>query len=181
MYQNLAFGCGVDSLNVLLLEENRGMRAIFTTLLKSHGIGQIRCSATTDEALGEMLDRAPHVVLTQWDLQHSDTESLIRTMRNEIMQPLCFVPVVVLCAQVSRAMIADAVDAGASAILRAPVSPKMLIERLRWITSDTRLFVREGGRYVLQPPRGAARTDDGDPAFGLVDSNAMTAHHSNSA
>jgi two-component system chemotaxis response regulator CheY len=169
VYRNLAFGRTLDSLDVALIDENQGMRSILTTVLKANGIARIRGFGDANQALSGMLERVPDVVLSQWTLQGSDAETMIRTMRTEAMRPLCFVPVIVLTANVSRSVIAEVLDAGASTLLRTPVSPKTLVERLQWTTRDGRAFVCETGQYVLQSPGDAAAVPGVDPGYGLMD------------
>ena len=79
------------------------------------------------QALSNMLERVPDVVVTQWTMQFSDPETLIRTMRTEAMRPLCFAPVVVLSANVSRSLVSDVLAAGATTLVRTPVSRKTLM------------------------------------------------------
>ena len=169
MYRNLAFGRALDSLDVILIDQNRGMRSILTTVLKSNGITRIRDFGDTNQALTDMLERVPDLVLTQWMLQGSDAETMIRTMRTEAMRPLCFVPVIVLTVNVSRAVIAEVLEAGATTLLRTPVSPKTLVDRISWVTRDERAFDSEAGRYVLQPAGDATAVPGVDPGYGLMD------------
>ncbi len=174
VYRNLAFGRALDSLDVMLIEENRGMRSILTTVMKSKGITRIREHDNANHALADMMERVPDVVLTQWLLSGSDAETTIRTMRTDAMRPLCFVPVIVLSVQASRGVVADALYAGASTVLRTPVSPKILIERLQWVTEDGRAFAPDGGRYVLQDAGPASDVPGVDPGYGLMDLGMVT-------
>lgn len=176
MYRNLAFGRPLDSLDVLLIDENRGMRALLTVVLKSNGVTRIRSDGDSSNVLPGMLEMTPDVVIIQWNLEESDAETLIRSMRAEAMRPLCFVPVIVLSVQVSRGVIAAAVEAGASSVVRTPVSPRTLVDRLNWITNDTRCFYNDRGTYVLQSTGRVARAADADPGHGLLDLKTIVNH-----
>lgn len=176
MYRNFAFGRSLDSLDVLLIHENRGMRTLLTAVLKSNGVRRIRSDGDSNNVLSGMLEMTPDVVMLQWNLQEGDAETLIRSMRTEAMRPLCFVPVIVLSEQVSRSVIAAAVEAGASSVVKTPVSPKTLVDRLNWITNDTRCFYNDHGRYVLQFTARAAQTADDDPGHGLLDLKTIVNH-----
>ena len=148
------------------------MRSILTTILKSNGFTGIRAHGNANRAMSDMLERVPDAVLIQWVLPDSDAETMIRTLRTEAMRPLCFAPVIVLSANVSRAVITEVLASGASTLLRTPVSPKTLLDRLQWITSDSRAFVHDGRRYVLQETDDATDISGVDPGWGLMDLDA---------
>ena len=63
MYRNLAYGRKTDSLNVVLIDGNHGMRSILTTILKSNGITGIRAHGNANRAMSDMLERVPDAVL----------------------------------------------------------------------------------------------------------------------
>ena len=111
MYRNLAYGRKTDSLNIVLIDGNHGMRSILTTILKSNGITGIRAHGNANRAMSDMLERVPDAVLIQWVLPDSDAETMIRTLRTEAMRPLCFAPVIVLSANVSP-MLRESTRAG---------------------------------------------------------------------
>ncbi len=174
VYRNLAFGRSIDSLDVALVDENRGMRANLVTMLKSSGISRVREFGDCNQALTGMFERVPDVVLTQWSMQSSDAETMIRTMRSDAMRPLCFSSIVVLSANVSRSIITNVLGAGATTLLRTPVSPKTLADRLQWVTRDSRAFACEAGNYVLQQPAGTPEVPGVGPGQGLMDLNWVT-------
>ncbi len=174
VYRNLAFGRNVDSLDVALIDENRGMRAILSTMLKSNGISRLREFNDCNQALAGMLERVPDVVLTQWVMQVSDPETMIRTIRTEAMRPLCFASIIVLSANVSRSVISDVLGAGATTLIKTPVSPKTVVDRLRWVALDSRAFTSEVGRFVLQPVGDAVDIPGVDPGYGLMDLDTVT-------
>lgn len=169
MYRNLAFGRELDSLDVVIVDENHGMRSLLTTILKSHGIARLRPYRDSHRALSDMVAMTPDVAIVQWNMDHADPVTLLRTMRTESMRPLCFVPVIVLSSLVSKSIVADAVYAGASTVLATPISPKTLLDRLRWITQDLRCFYEEQGRYVLQAHGKVGHAAPEETDYGLFD------------
>lgn len=175
MARNLAFARQIDSLDVLIVDENHGMQAILATLLKSGGISRIRTVRNANRAMEEMVRRPPDLMIAQWTVHTGETETLLRTLRREAMRPLAFMPVIALCAQVSRGLIMQAVDAGVSTVVRTPVSPKTLIDRVRWFTEDARPFVLEDGRYVLQGTADGPAHLRPDPGHGLMDFHSVAA------
>ena len=169
MYRNLAFGRELDSLDVVIVDENRGMRSLLTTILKANGVTRMRAYGDSNRALNDMVAMTPDVAIVQWNMTQTDPVTLLRSMRTEAMRPLCFVPVVVLSSLVSKSVVADAVYAGASTVLATPISPKTLLDRLRWITQDLRCFYEDQGRYVLQSHGKVGHTAPEDADFGLFD------------
>jgi DNA-binding response OmpR family regulator len=168
MYKNLAFGVGLDSLDVLLVEGNRGMQKILSAMLAANRVHRVRFAASATAALDDMLVATPGVLVTDWTLPDSDPETLIRTMRTPALHPLCFVPVIVLAAQVSRTLVQDALRAGASTVLKKPVSANNLVARLEWVSNDARTFELDGDRYALPLPEAHFPT-----AAGALDTIAL--------
>ncbi len=149
MYNNRAYGRALETLDIMILDENAGMRQIFSATLMSQGLRHVRTVSDANDALDEMLKTPPDILVADWHLSQSDTETLIRTLRTPAMHPLCVLPVIVLASNVSRGVIDEVLGAGANAILKKPVSAAALVARLNWITTDDREYELEAGRYSL--------------------------------
>ncbi len=152
MFRNLAYGRAIDSLDVLIVEENIAMQKILTAVLRANGVGRVRAMGSAEDALQDMVSMLPDILVTEWEMESSDAETMIRTMRNPAMHPMCFVPVIVLTANSSRMVVEQTLEAGASTILRKPVSTKDLLGRIRWILQDARPFELSGQIYAQPRP-----------------------------
>jgi DNA-binding response OmpR family regulator len=62
-------------------------------------------------------------------------------VRARFMEPLCYVPVIILTATPTRAIVDKAMAAGANLIVVKPISPAVLHERIAWLQRDQRELV----------------------------------------
>jgi two-component system chemotaxis response regulator CheY len=95
MPHTLAYGRSIDSLDVVLVQDNRGSQAIMRSMISSLRVRRLRVFERAEEALGQMMIDPPHVVVTDWDMKPMSGYRFIRTVRGKSMEPLCFVPIIV--------------------------------------------------------------------------------------
>jgi len=62
-------------------------------------------------------------------------------LRARFMEPLCYIPVIVVTAHATRRVVDRAMKAGAHLLLVKPVSPTALVEHIRWLVRDARQFI----------------------------------------
>ena len=164
MYRNLAFGRELDSLDVVLVDEHRGMRSLLATILKSHRIARLRLYGDSNRALSDMAEMTPDVVILQWNMEKGDPVTLLRTLRAETMRPLCFVPVIVLSSLVSKGVVTEAVRAGGGGI-----AERRRAGRARWVIESLASrygsygLERLGGRSAVE-----ARLADADSGYAAL-------------
>ncbi len=96
---------------------------------------------------------------------------LIRWIRR-LKGPVRFVPVIVLTGYTQLRTIASARDSGANLVVRKPVSPKALFDRMLWIARSARPFI-ESDNFIgpdrrfrtIDPPDGKFKRDLDDPTL----------------
>ncbi|MEM1366229.1 MAG: response regulator, partial [Pseudomonadota bacterium] len=130
---NAAFQVPIENLNVVVVEQSKPMQTIMRSVLTSIKVSRVRIFDSVNDALRSMHSERPHVVLTDLAMHPTSGVDLIRLMRRPDMDPLCYVPVIVVTAQASRAMLMQAVEVGAHHVLAKPVSPMIILKTLKWL------------------------------------------------
>ncbi|MEG6593757.1 response regulator transcription factor [Desulfovibrio sp. 1188_IL3213] len=110
---------------ILVVEDDKGIRALVTATLESRGMAYL-AAATGREAIAEASRAGPDVILLDPGLPDMDGTDIIRTVRQWSM-----VPIIVLSARSEDDDKVAALDAGADDYLTKPFSVDELLARLR--------------------------------------------------
>ena len=110
---------------VLVVEDDKAIRALVTTTLESNGIPHL-WAATGHDALAEATRANPDIMLLDLGLPDMDGVEVIRTVRQWSM-----LPIIVLSARTEDDDKVAALDAGADDYLTKPFSVEELLARLR--------------------------------------------------
>lgn len=163
----------LERASVLLLDENPMGMKILVQILTGFGARTLsRCGSVekAEQAIGH----------GQYDLIIVDSlgaagagYDFVRWLRSSGIQPNCFAPVLITAGHTPASAVSQARDCGAHFILAKPMTPKLVLERIIWISKEGRRFV-ECDSYVGPdrrfktegPPRGVLgrRHEDAAPA-----------------
>jgi DNA-binding response OmpR family regulator len=88
----------------------------------------------------------------------------VRWMRTEAKEPNCYTPVLITTSHTPASDVTRARDCGGHIIIKKPIAPKVMLERILWVAKEGRPFLFSGG-YVGPdrrfrndgPPDGAGR------------------------
>jgi two-component system chemotaxis response regulator CheY len=150
MPTSLAYQKPLESLDVVLVHENKGTQAMLRSMVSSMQISRIRAYDQAEQALGDMVVDPPTVLLADWSMKPMSGYRMARMIRNKQMEPLCFVPILAVTAMPTLTMVDRAFSIGVSNIIVMPVSPVVLRRRFEWLAMDAREFVLEGDSYVIR-------------------------------
>ncbi len=143
-----------ERLCFLIVEDNPHMRSIIRTILMGFGARQIIEAPDGADGLEKLDSFNPDVVILDWEmpvLSGGEMVSLIRRPGHRH----AYVPIILLTAHTSRNRITEARDMGVNEVLRKPVSPKSLHQRIASIVLMPRPFIRTA-TYFGPEPRDAA-------------------------
>jgi len=141
----------MEMLDIIVVEDSKPMQTIIRSILAALNIGRIRMFDQADEALQSMLSEPPNLIITDYRMSPMNGYQLLRSIRNRNMAPLCYVPVIFITAHGTRTVVEKAYRGGAHTVLVKPISPKVLQNRLDWITRDARPFgTDETGHCVVR-------------------------------
>jgi CheY-like chemotaxis protein len=133
---------GMESLTVLLVDDNRHMRRLLKSMLRAFGFKTILEASDGRSALRAAQDSFIDLVLVDWAMGQLDGLQLTNALRTspDSLNPYCTIIMVSGHAGLSRVMRAR--DAGVNSFLAKPVSAASLRAHLKLAFSDMRPFVR---------------------------------------
>lgn len=132
----------LNSLTVLIADENDGARRILNELL--HAIGGREVYQTSTFAQAEQFIKAEPVDLFVCDLHLGDERGpeLIKTVREMETHRNSKIPIMLTCSHTRTRELQSARDCGANMLLAKPYSVSALYDRLAWVAHRPRPFVR---------------------------------------
>jgi len=160
----------VQSLCVLVVDDNQYMRKMIRNLLVNCGIKDIYEAADGIAALDSIRTLAPDVVILDWEMPLLSGPELVRIVRSPGVFPMPDVPIIMLTGHCERWRVVEAVRLGVNEYLTKPVSAKSLYDRLLSITAQPRPVVQLGDYYGPEPRKLVAEAvDDAALASTMAD------------
>ena len=150
---------GFAALTVLVVDDNRHMRELASSLLRGFGFRQAREAGDVEMAWDIVRQHEPDIVLVDFDMPDLAGPVLIERIRREPDSPAHDTAVILMTAFSDRARVVTSRDAGASEILAKPISIQSLLDRFVAAIDRPRSFVR-AENYV-----GPDRRRRADPRF----------------
>jgi two-component system, chemotaxis family, chemotaxis protein CheY len=141
----------IQSLCVLVVDDNQYMRKMIRNLLVNCGIKDIYEAADGIAALDSIRTVAPDVVILDWEMPLLSGPELVRIVRSPGVFPMPDVPIIILTGHCERWRVVEAVRLGVNEYLTKPVSAKALYDRLISITQQPRPVVKMGDYYGPEP------------------------------
>jgi DNA-binding response OmpR family regulator len=150
----------------LIVDRDHYTRGLIAQMLRGFGMESPMLVDNGEEAKSFLKESIPDVVFIEGDLSDMPSASLLGWIRRQSKSPLRFTPLIVMSGYTQLRMIATARDGGAHIIVRKPVSPKTLFDRILWVARTARPFL-ETDRYVgpdrrfhdILPPDGIFRRE----------------------
>ncbi len=141
----------IQSLCVLIVDDNQYMRKMVRTLLVNCGVKEIFEASDGIAALDAIRTVAPDVVILDWEMPLLSGPELVRIVRSPGVFPMPDVPIIMLTAHGERWRVVEAVKLGVNEYLTKPVSAKSLYDRLVAISLVPRPNVQLGDYYGPEP------------------------------
>jgi DNA-binding response OmpR family regulator len=150
---------------------------IMAEMFAGFGVHTPRRCLTGVEARTSIQERILNLVVVDSALQDETGYDFIHWMRRSDIAPNCYAPVILITGHTKPSQIFRGRDAGASFVVRKPVAPLVMMQRIIWLLNDQRKFVTSPGycgpdRRVkaLGPPVGTKgrRHDDLSADVGLA-------------
>lgn len=155
--------------DILLVDANPDSLRILVEMLAGFGVHEPHCCSSAAEAMAFLSTRIAHLVLIDAALPEMDGYELVKRLRWSGAPEMSQVPVILLCGHTRPSDIDRARDCGANFVVRKPAIPLVLLQRIMWVSKETRPFV-EAPNYrgpcrrvrALGPPVGmkGRRKDD---------------------
>jgi CheY-like chemotaxis protein len=143
----------VQSLSVLIVEDNPHMRKVIRNLLTTIGIKRVAEAADGIEGLEVIRTANPDVVLLDWEMPLLSGAELVRIVRSPGVFPTPDLPIIVVSAHGERWRVVEGMRLGVNEYLVKPLSAQALRDRLLTIMANPRPVVQRDGYYGPEPRR----------------------------
>jgi CheY-like chemotaxis protein len=155
----------LQSLTVLIIDDNPFMRKMVRTLLMNIGVKDVHEAVDGITGLQAIRTVTPDLVLLDWEMPFLNGAELVRIVRSPGAFPVPDVPIIMLSGYGERWLVMDAVRLGVNEFLIKPVSAKALLDRITSILALPRPAVQLGDYYGPKPrnrgTRPGRRTSEG--------------------
>ncbi len=150
----------IQSLSVLVVDDNQYMRKMVRNLLVNCGIKDICEAADGIAALDAIRTIGPDVVILDWEMPLLSGAELVRIVRSPGVFPMPAIPIIMLTGHCERWRVVEAVRLGVNEFLTKPVSAKAIYDRLVSIMMQPRPVVQLGDYYGPEPRKHLIETDE---------------------
>jgi CheY-like chemotaxis protein len=157
----------LKGVQALLLDSDQFSRGLIASMLRGFGMDSPIIGQTGADAMAHLNGNSVDLCIMEAQLPDMSGAELIRWLRRPEMEKIRFVPVVVLTSYAQLRLVSAARDGGANIIVRKPVSPQGLFDRITWIARVQRPFI-DAGNYsgpdrrfqAVDPPDGIWKRGD---------------------
>jgi two-component system chemotaxis response regulator CheY len=143
----------VQSLTVLVVDDNQYMRKVVRNLLVNVGVKNIHEAVDGIAGLECIRAVSPDIVILDWEMPLLNGSELVRIVRSPGVFPVPDVPIIMLTGHVERWRVVEAVRLGVNEFLKKPVSAQALLDRMVSIMAKPRPMVQKGDYYGPEPRR----------------------------
>lgn len=151
-------GYNLEDLDVLVVDDNRHMRALIRDLLSTMGISNIAEASDGMSGFQQLRNTEPDVVITDLMMQPIDGLQFARMVRNERRSPQPYVPIIMVTGFADKQRVEEARDAGVTEFLAKPVTSEALYARIESIIERPRPFIKTGDFFVPDRRRRKLKT-----------------------
>jgi CheY-like chemotaxis protein len=145
----------VQSLGVLIVDDNQYMRKVVRNLLVNIGVKKTYEAGDGIAGLEAIRMWAPDLVILDWEMPLLTGAELVRIVRSPGVFPAPDVPIIMLTGHVERWRVIEASRLGVNEFLKKPVSGQTLLDRIIAIVKHPRAMVRLGDYYGPEPRKGS--------------------------
>lgn len=147
------------NVHVLVVDDNRAMRALVRTLLRAADGFRSWEAGDVPDALEIMKSTPIDLVIADLAMQPIDGIEFTRMVRTARDSPNIYAGIIMMTGHSERAKVNAARNAGVNSFLVKPISAKSLIAHINAVSADSRPFVRTKSYF------GPDRRVGPDPKF----------------
>ncbi len=171
----------LKSVTTLLVDSDQFTRGLVAQMLRGFGMDFPTLCETGTQAKHHLNHHYADLIIVEAALPDMESPELIRWIRRQEKSPFRFVPVIVLSGYTQLRLISSVRDAGANLVVKKPVSPSGLFDRICWVARTVRPFI-EAGDFIgpdrrfkdIPPPDGEMKRET-DAAEESGDTGAVAA------
>ena len=133
---------GLESISVLLVDDNPNMREIVGVLLTNIGVTKLETAHEGGQALSRMRDWQPDLAIVDFRMQPVNGVEFTRQVRNSPRSRNPYMPIIMMTGHSDLRRVHQARDAGVTEFVVKPVNARILFERINSVITRPRPFVR---------------------------------------
>jgi len=154
----------LESLKVLIVDDEFGMRKVTRALLQAIGVKTIYEAFDGRSGLEAIRAHAPDVVVLDWEMPSPNGPEFVRLVRSPESFPLPDIPIIMLTGHGERSRVVEAMRLGVNEFLLKPVSSGTLLARFISVLAKPRKMVRDGDYYGPEPRHPVSDKPESDVA-----------------
>ena len=147
----------LEKASVLLLDDNPMGMSILVQIITGLGARHLHRCSTVEEAKEAAVQHEIDLAIVDGMAPSGGGYDFVRWLRTEAAEPNCFAPVMVTTSHTPSRDVARARDCGGHIIIKKPIAPIVMLERILWVSKNGRGFLYSDG-YV--GPDRRFRADD---------------------
>lgn len=133
---------GLESLRVLLVDDNPHMRSIVASILKGVGVCSLREARDGAEGLQVLREWPADVAIVDFQMQPLDGATFTRLVRGSPDSPNAYLPIIMMTGFADRGRVFEARDAGVNEMIAKPITARAILDRIEAVIMRPRPFVR---------------------------------------
>ena len=171
----------LQSIQVLLVDDNQHMRAITSAVLQSAGVRKVREASDGAAGLEILRQQTIDLAIVDFNMFPLDGVEFTRLVRNSPDTANPYLPSIMMTGHSEKSRVYEARDAGVTEFVVKPITAKAILDRIHAVIFRPRPFVKTDGYFGPDRRRTAASgykgplrrsTDDQTAEAAVDDSNA---------
>ena len=137
----------LQSLSILLVDDNQHMRAITSAILQSAGIRKIREVSDGALALEALREHAIDLAIVDFNMFPIDGVEFTRLVRNSPDSANPYLPIIMMTGHSEKHRVMEARDAGVTEFVVKPITAKAIFDRIQNVIVRPRAYVKTDGYF----------------------------------
>ncbi len=140
-----------ESMSFLIVDDSAYMRTIVRTMLSGFGCRSIYEAEDGASGLDKINQYHPEIAIIDWEMPGMTGLEMVKTIRDPENCRFAYMPLILLTAHTERRRILRARLSGVNEVLRKPISPNALFQRVASIVLHPRPFIRTPSYFGPEP------------------------------
>ncbi len=146
----------LQSIQVLLVDDNQHMRAITSAVLQSAGVRKVREASDGAAGLEILRQQTIDLAIVDCNMFPLDGVEFTRLVRNSPDTANPYLPIIMMTGHSEKSRVYEARDAGVTEFVVKPITAKAILDRIHAVIFRPRPFVKTDGYFGPDRRRTAA-------------------------
>ena len=146
----------LQSLKVLLIDDNQHMRAITSAVLQSAGGREVREASDGAAALEILREQSVDLAIVDFNMFPLDGVEFTRLVRNSPDTANPYLPIIMMTGHSEKSRVFEARDAGVTEFVVKPITAKAILDRIQAVIFHPRPYVKTDGYFGPDRRRSSA-------------------------